>query len=191
LPAFFINIYFLICLLLLLATAYLYSSKATRFKEKFILDILFGASLTFLFRFSAFWFVFSYSIPPILAVLGLVFAKSAGYLLYKDLDYKYQPAGRIKNSITILSRKTKVVISVLLWLLALLSFVFLCLNYYFKIKILGFLPPKFLLLIPFAIPPIIIIYLLLFDKIKIAIKNLRLLGFVYFLLVIIFAFAII
>ena len=178
---FFINVYFLLFLTLLALTNFLYSSEYFRLKEKFILDILFGAFFTFLFRFCAFWYVFSYSFPPLLAVSALVLGKSAGYLLYKDLDYKYLSANKIKNSITILSKKAKIIISALLWFFAFLSFIFLCFNYYFKIGFLGSLPISFLLLIPFFIPPILIIYFSVLDKIKIPVKILRIWSIIYWL----------
>jgi 4-hydroxybenzoate polyprenyltransferase len=184
---FFVNFYFLFFLTLLALTNFLYSSRRFRFKERFILDILFGASFTFLLRFVALWFVFSFSFPPMLVILALVFAKSAGYLLYKDLDYEYLLALKVKNSVTILGKKTKIIISGILWTSALLSFLLLCLNTYFKIAFLGLLPLRFLLLIPFAIPPIVIIYFSSFGKIRVVVKALRILGFAYWIIVIMFA----
>lgn len=181
--SFFINFYFLFFLVLLALTNFFYSSKRFRFKERFILDILFGAVLTFLLRFVALWFVFSFSFPPLLVMLALIFAKSAGYLLYKDLDYEYLLVAKVKNSITILAKKTKIVISGILWVLAFLSFFLLCFNSYSKIAFLGFLPLRFLLLIPFAIPPVVIIYFSSFGKIKIAVNILRIWGFAYWLIV--------
>lgn len=182
--AIFINFYFLFFLILLALINFFYSSKKFRFKERFILDILFGASFTFLLRFVALWFVFSFSFPPLFVVLALVFAKSAGYLLYKDLDYEYLLASKVKNSVTILGKRTKIVISVILWILAFLSFLLLCLNAYFKIAFLGSLPLRFLLLIPFVIPPVVIIYFSSFGKIKVAVKVLRIWGFAYWIMVI-------
>ena len=185
---FFINVYFLSFLVLLAITDFLYSSEYVRLKEKFILDILFGAFFTFLFRFCAFWYVFSHSFPPLLILLALVLGKSAGYLLYKELDHKYLLANGVKNSITILNKKTKIIVSGFLWFLALLSFVFLCINYYFKIGILGSLPPNFLLLVPFFFPPILIIYLLALGNIKTHTRVLRMWGFIYCLFIILFVF---
>jgi 4-hydroxybenzoate polyprenyltransferase len=184
----FVNFYFLFFLLLLALTNFLYSSKKFRFKERFVLDILFGASFTFLLRFVALWFVFSFSFPPLLAILSLVFAKSAGYLLYKDLDNEYLLAAKVKNSITILDKKTKIAVSGILWILVFLSFLLLCLNTYFKVPFLGFLPFKFFLLIPFSIPPVVIIYFLSFGKIKVAVKALRILGFAYWIVVMMIVF---
>ncbi|MEK7658403.1 MAG: UbiA family prenyltransferase [Patescibacteria group bacterium] len=176
---YFINLYFFIFLLLLALTDFSYSFKYTRFKEKFILDILFGASFTFLFRFLAFWFVFSSAFPPLLVVAGLVFAKSGGYFLYKSLDYQYLLKENIKNSITILNQKTKIIVSILFWVIALISFIFLCFNSYFKIGLIGELPFKFLFLGLLAVPPLAVIYLSVFGKIKIKIKNLRTAGYIY------------
>lgn len=183
---FAINFYFLVSLIALLATGFLYSFKYTRFKEKVILDILFGATLTFFFRFIASWFIFSISPPPLLAVVALVSAKSAGYMLYKEVDRSSLESLKIKNSITITGKIIIIIISALLWLVSFSSFIFLCLNEkYFKIKYLGELPIKFLFLIPFAIIPLIVIYLLALNKIKTQIKYLRIAGFCYWILVII------
>ncbi|MDO8486642.1 MAG: UbiA family prenyltransferase [Candidatus Staskawiczbacteria bacterium] len=181
-----INFYFLFALIALFIIGFLYSFKYTRFKEKVILDILFGATLTFLFRFIAFWFIFSISLPPILAVIALVSAKSAGYMLYKEVDRPYLTALKIKNSITIASKKTIITISSLLWFISFLSFIFLCLNSrYFQIEYLGKLPLNFLFLIPLAAPPLAVIYLSALNKIKTQIKYLRILGFCYWTLIMI------
>ena len=180
---YFINFYFVIFLLFLALTNFLYSFKFARFKEKFILDVLFGASLTFLLRFLAFWFVFSSFFPPLLVLSGLVFAKSAGYFLYKSLDYPYLLNKNIKNSVTILTEKTKIIISILLWALAFISYAALCFNYYLNITLLGALPPRFLLLTIFAIIPLIVIYLSFFNVIKTEVKKLRMFGYIYWLAV--------
>lgn len=182
---YFINLYFFVFLLLVALTNFLYSFEYTRFKERFVIDILFGAFLTFLFRFLAFWYIFSNSFPPLLVLSGLVFSKSAGYLLYKSFDYPYLLDEKVKNSITFLNKKTKNIISILLWAFAIISYVALCLNYYFNIALLGVLPPRFLFLAIFAIIPLAIIYLSFFNLIKIEIRKLRILGYIYWLLVMI------
>ncbi len=183
---FIINFYFLASLIALLVTGFLYSSRYTRFKEKVILDILFGAALTFLFRFTASWFIFSISVPPLMAVIALVSAKSAGYMLYKEIDRTFLLALKIRNSITVVSKKTIIIISTLLWFVSFSSFIFLCLNEkYFQVRHLGKLPIKFLFLMPFAVPPLIVIYLSALNKIKTQIKYLRIVGFYYWIFVII------
>jgi 4-hydroxybenzoate polyprenyltransferase len=179
-----VNIYFIIFLLLLSVNNFLYSYQFTRFKNKFILDILFGATFTFAWRFCAFWVAFSYSLPPLLVLLVLVLGKSAGYLLYKDLDYKYLQRKKIKNSITILGKEIKIVTSIFLLFGALLSFIFLCVNHYWQVEFLGDLPPIFLFLIIFFIPPILIIYLSVLGKIKTQVKTLRIWSLVYWFFVI-------
>ena len=183
---FTINFYFLTSLIALLITGFLYSFKFTRFKEKVIFDVLFGATLTSLFRFIASWFIFSISSPPLLVAMALVFAKSAGYMLYKEVDRAPLSVLKIKNSITVASKKTIIIISILLWLISFSSFIFLCLNAkYFQMGYLGELPIKFLFLILFAVPPLAIIYLLVLNKIKTQIRYLRIVGFCYWILVII------
>lgn len=178
--AIFINIYFLSALLLLTLTDFLYSSKQIRFKEKFILDILFGAVFTFLFRFLAFWHIFSLSFPPLLVLAVLISGKSAGYLLYKEIDRPFLSAQNVKNSITFSRKSTIIFISVLLWIICLISIVLLCFGG-------RYLPVKFLFLLPFALPPLAMIYLSALSKAKTKIKFLRTLGFIYWILIIIAA----
>jgi len=176
---FFVNNYFLLFIFLLSLTNFLYSYNNTRFKEKFILDILFGATLTFLFRFLACWFIFSVYLPPLSAILGLVFAKSSGYILYKELDNKYFKERGIKNSITILNRRAKIFLTIFLWLLSFWAYIVLTAHY---------LTPSFFLLIPIFIPPIVFIYLLSFKKIKISVRKARFLGFFYWLVALVVAY---
>lgn len=184
----FINVYFFTALAFLFLTGFFYSSKTTRFKEKFIIDVLFGAVLTFLLRFFAAWFIFSESLPPLLAILALVFAKTGGYLLYKEADRTFLENLKIRNSITLSKRKTIVLLSVFCWIVSIFSFVLMCLNLeFFRLKFLGNLPSRFLLLTPFIVPPLIIIYLSVLGKIKTKIKDLRALGFIYWILIIIIA----
>lgn len=178
--AIFINGYFLLAVSLLALTDYLYSSKYIRFKEKFVLDVLFGAVFTFLFRFLAFWYIFSFSSPPLLVLAALVSGKSAGYLLYKEVDRPFLSAQNVKNSITLFKKYTIIFISILLWIVCLISIVLLCIDG-------RYLPFKFLILLPFALPPLAMIYLSVLDKIKTKIKFLRTFGFVYWFFVIIIA----
>ncbi|MDP2741532.1 MAG: UbiA family prenyltransferase [bacterium] len=187
---FFINVYFLTALFFLFSTGFFYSSKNFRFKEKIIWDILFGAVFTFFLRFLAAWFIFSGyplgRLPPLFAISALVFAKTGGYLLYKEADRAFLEKLDIRNSITSLKKKTVIFLSILCQSIAILSFVFMCLNSkFFRLNFLGILPMKFLFLIPFAAPPLMVIYLSALGKIKTKIKNLRILGFAYWALVII------
>lgn len=185
LMGFYINVYFGGTLILLLLTGFLYSSGHTRFKEKVVLDVLFGASLTFLFRFMASWFIFSLSFPPLLPMLALVFLKNGGYMLYKGYDKPFLEKLNIKNSITKLSEKSIVIISLACFTLSITFFVLMCLNSeYFKIKSLGSLPIQFLFLLIFFIPPIAIQYLLFFKKIKVPARYMRGLGFLLLLILI-------
>jgi len=178
-----INIYFVFSLVALLIVNFLYSSKYTRFKEKILLDIFSGGALGFLIRFIASWFIFKISFPPILALLSLFSVKTAGYLLYKELDRGALNVLNIKNSITAVSKKTIIVISTVLFSLALFSFILMCLNQrYFQLNYLGILPFRFLILLPFAILPIIVIYLSVFKKINIKVWELRVLGLIFLLL---------
>lgn len=183
--SFFINIYFLITSIFFLLIGFLYSSKYTRFKEKVILDVLFGATFTFLFRFVASWFIFLISFPPLLPTIALVSAKTGGYLLYKQIDRPFLMSLNIRNSITVFKRKTLIIASVFFWIITFLSFFILCLNSrYFNIEFLGVLPINFLILILFVIPPLSVIYFYVFDKIKTKMSYLRTIGFCYWILVI-------
>ena len=182
----FINIYFAGTLFILLAVGFLYSSKHTRLKDKFILDVLFGATFTYFFRFLAAWFVFSVSMPPLLPILALVFAKNGGYLLYKQADKPFLLSLQVKNTITVMKKKTLIIFSIFSWIVVFLSFLLLCLNArYIHLKVLGYLPEKFLILIPFAIPPLIVVYFYSFGRLKNNMRHLRILGFIYWLLVIV------
>lgn len=179
---FFVNFYFLFVLALLALTNFFYSSKKFRFKERFILDVLFGATLTFFFRFIASWFIFSDSIPPFLVAIALVSAKSAGYLLYKEVDRPFFETSKIKNSITAVKKETIIIISAVFWLVCFFSFF-----YNFK-ESPQYLQIKFLILTLLAIPPLAIIYLSALNKIKTKTKHLRIAGFIYWLLVLIIIF---
>ncbi|MBI1866603.1 MAG: hypothetical protein HYS02_02440 [Candidatus Staskawiczbacteria bacterium] len=114
--------------------------------------------------------------PPLSAVMFLISAKSAGYMLYKEVDRASLLSLKIKNSITVVSKKTIVIISALLWLVSFSSFIFLCLEKGL-IKLLNF--------VPFAIPPLTVIYLLTLNKVKTQIRYLRVIGFCYWILAII------
>lgn len=179
-----INIYFTVTLGILLTVGFLYSWPSTRFKEKVILDVVFGATLTYFFRFVGAWIIFSPSFPPLLPLIGLVSAKTAGYILYKQVDRPFLQSFGIKNTITVFSNKSLIAVSVVLWSIALSSFLLMCLNsVYFKIKILGSVPLKFLFLLPVATPPLMIVYFYSFHKTKMDMKQLRAIGFVYWLAV--------
>jgi len=179
----FINIYFLVSLIFLLLVGFLYSSQYTRFKDKFILDIIFGGFLTFLIRFFAAWFIFKISFPPLLPIVALIFAKGGGYLLYKNVDWSYLIKSRVKNSITCFSNRTKVSLSIFFWLISFFAILLLFLNgLYFKADFLGALEVRFLILLPFFIPPLIIIHFLSFYGIKT--RYLRILGYIYWLIII-------
>ena len=186
---FLLGYYFLSALIILLVIGFLYSSKYTYFKKKIILDILFGASLTFLFRFIAAWFIFSKSFPVLLPMLSLVFGKTAGYTLYKSMDREHLLSCHIKNTITSLPLKSLFVFSLFFLALTFLSIALMLLNpIYFHINILGSLPIQALFLVPLAIPPIIIVFFQIFRKTKFKNSSLRFLGYIYMFLVIIFSY---
>jgi uncharacterized protein HemY len=98
-------------------------------------------------------------------IIALISAKSAGYLLYKEVDRPFLKNQNIKNSITAVEKETIIIISTILWLICFLFFIFL----------------KFIILIPLAILPIAVIYFSALGKIKTKIKYLRIAGFIYWL----------
>ena len=184
---FFVNVYFFLIILLILFFGFLYSSPSARFKERVLLDVLFGAIFTFPLRFIAAWFIFKISFPPLLPILALAFAKGGGYMMYKELDRQFLLEQHIKNSITGISRKNSIIISSLLMFFSIISVFLMCFNSeYLKIGLLGYLPFKFLILLPLAFPPLIVIYLKIFNKINIKNNNLRIIGFIYALFSLVF-----
>ena len=185
---FLINSSFFIILLMLLLTNFLYSAPYTRFKEKPILDILFGAFLTYPLRFLGGWYIFTNNIPPFLVLISLAFAKSGGYMMYKKIDQKYLSKLNVKNSITLLSKKQFIYVASIFIAFSITSFIFLCLNSaYFKISFLGSLPLNFLYLLPLAAPPLIVMHRQTHQLTKIDNRLLRRIGFVYFAFVILIA----
>lgn len=180
---FFLGFYFFVSLIFLLLTGFFYSSKYFRFKEKIGLDILFGASLTFLLRFIASWFIFSKDFPSLLPMLALVFGKTAGYSLYKGMDREYLLSKHIKNTIASISLKSLFIFSFFFIALTIFSVILMFFNsIYFHIDVLGYLPIKALFLIPFMIPPIIVIFFQIKKKTKFSNPFLRFCGYIYMLL---------
>jgi 4-hydroxybenzoate polyprenyltransferase len=149
---FFLSVPFVIMLLLIVIVTTVYSMPPLRFKDRRVLDVLFGGMLTFPLRFVAGWFAFSLTWPPLLPVLALFVAKVAGYLLVKVPDRKEMQLKKVKNSITGLSRVSLIVIASIAGLLAVLSFVVLGLNSIWHIPYIGELPLVTLYLIPAVTP---------------------------------------
>jgi|GEM_PF-3295930 len=182
---YYVDAYFVGGLLLLLIVGFLYSSPYTRFKEKILLDVIFGAILTYPLRFFAAWFIFELSFPPLLPIMGLAFAKAGGYMMYKELDRPFFVLQKIKNSITALSKSANILLSSLFWLLAVAAFVLMCLgSRYFRSELWGYLPFRFLSLLPLIIPAIIVTYFKALDRLTMSNNHLRVAGFAYFVLAI-------
>lgn len=179
-----INYYFLLCLILLIFFNFLYSFPRARFKEKMILDVLTVGVIVFVIRFVAAWFLFKISIPPALPILVLIFAKSGGYMLDKEMDRNLLLEKNIKNSITVISKTTNIIISTILLVLSIIFTSLMCLNArYFQMDFMGYLPENILFLFPFVVPPLVIMYLKVANKINTKRKYLRIIGFLYALLV--------
>lgn len=179
----FVNFYFVLASSFLLVFGFLYSFPCIRFKEKVFLDILFSSILTFAFRFIAAWFIFKISFPPILPILALALVKSGGFMIDKETDRNLLLEENIKNSITVISKKTNIIISTVFLALSIIFASLMCFNArYFQMDFMGYLPEKILFLFPFIIPPLVIIYLKVLNKINVNRKYLRTLGFLYALL---------
>jgi len=189
--AVFINVRFFYTAIALAVSGFFYSSRYFRFKEKPVLDVVFGATLTILLRFVAAWFIFSMSFPPLLPMFALVFLKNGGYMLYKCYDRPFLIRAGIKNSITLLKQKTILVLSLVFFVCSIGLFILMCLNsLYLKAVVLGALPVSFLFLLIFFIPPIVIQYLLVLEIVKINPRYFRTAGFISMFIIIAFVFLI-
>jgi len=119
-------------------------------------------------------------------MLGLVFLKNGGYLLYKGYDRPYLQGLNIKNSITFFSEKKIFAVSLTFFLLSILCFVATCINStYGKIAFLGSLPFAFLWFSIFFVVPIAVQYLLFFKMVRIEARYVRGFGFSLLLLLIV------
>lgn len=189
---FAVNYYFAASLIFLVAFGFLYSSPWTRFKEKPVLDILFSSFFTFAFRFISAWLIFSTSMPPLLPLFALGFSKSAGFMLYKENDRPALLKNNIKNSITAMNKKLNIIISTSLLLFSLLLTSLMCLNgKYFHINWWGYLPFNLIFLIPLGFLSIIVADLKVAGIINYSIRKLRIIGYLYAILVLVLAFLII
>lgn len=178
-----LNIWVFIFLLCFALTAYFYSSQRFRFKEKYILDVLFGAVFTFGFRFLAAWFALASFPIPLLALGALICAKSSGYILYKTLDRNALEQARIHNTITSHCPSFNFFLSFLFLLLSMSFVIAMCLLQQSHPNWLGNLPFSYLFAIPFSLPPILIISLQIFRPTTFRNRTLRTIGFFYLLLV--------
>jgi 4-hydroxybenzoate polyprenyltransferase len=169
-----INIYFFSVSALILLTGFFYSSPYVRFKERVYLDVLFGAILTFSFRFVASWFIFKISFPPLLPLFALAFLKSGGYMLYKEYDRPFLMRSGVRNTITFFSTKSILLSSVIFFCFSILMFMIMCFE--------RSLPLRFLWFLILFIPPILIQYLIFFKKITISAKYLRVAGLILLLI---------
>ncbi len=162
-------------LVFLAATAWFYSSPFWRWKEKIGLDLLGGAILTFAWRFLAGWLALTNEPIPWWPLLGLVLLKTSGYLLYKNLDREALIANKVKNTVTAFSAKQ------IKWLAG-------SAGVGGALLLLSAFPLKILWLIPATLPIWPILYYYEKGRLKIKQSQLRILGFTYFLLLIISAY---
>lgn len=138
-------------------TAFLYSSKRTRFKERRYLNVVFGGVLTYPLRFLAGWVVASASFPPLLPIFSLAAAKAGGYFLYKEFDREVLMAQGVRSAAVALRRGTVP----FFFLVSLLAVAGMLLNVYTRFPYLGVLPLRILWLLPFAALPLAVVFAVL------------------------------
>lgn len=152
----------------LLATElFLYSSPLTRFKERPLLDVVFGAVLSFSFRYFGAWYALSTGAPPLWPLAALVLAKCGGFMLYKELDRKTLEGASVQNSITLLPPAATTT-------LALISVAA-------AVAVVQFAAPGLASFLPLAAPPLAIILAQRFRVITVRQCFLRSAGLLYFL----------
>lgn len=152
--------------MLLAGELFLYSFPLTRFKEKPVLDIIFGAVLSFGLRYFAAWYALSGDFPPLWPVSALVLAKCGGFMLYKELDRDALTAQGIQSTITLLSP----ILTTTLALLSLAS----------AIGVTVFMMPALAAFLPLAVPPLSVVLTQRFGMTHFRHRTLRFAGLAYF-----------
>ena len=170
-----INWRFVGMLVLMCTVAYLYSSKTFDFKNRSIVDVLCGASLTFPLRFLASWSAFSTSPPPLVVLVGLAFVKSGGYMLYKGFDRDVMIKLGSHSTITGLSRMRGMAIAGACFFMAFAS---LAIFMDSKPRLLN---PSFvyLLILTLSVPPAIVVAASAIGGARWPLRMLRFAGLVY------------
>ncbi len=187
-----INVGFVSAIFLLALTGFLYSSSYFRFKEKYFLDILFGAALTFPLRFLAAWYANMAICPPIIILFALAAVKSAGFMIYKAQDRKYISDTGISNSFVVLSLNWIAAISFALFVFSFAVLLFLYNNPdYMRANGLMPIPDWIIRIMPLFILPIFVAYFKFYKFIKTGTDRLRQIGFVYAVVIILVALALI
>jgi len=174
-----VNGRFLAALIALIVTALFYSAPPFRFKERAVLDVTFGAALTFPLRFIGGWYAFSAAAPPLLPLLGLLLGKSGGYLLYKEFDREDLVAAGIENTTTMNRKTWNVRMAMILIVLSIAAFLAMGTTVDLGLPFLGSIPRRALILLPLSIPPLVF---MLFQATKVTAfdhRLLRVLGLLY------------
>ena len=175
-----VNGRFLASLLGLLVTALLYSTPPFRFKERSVLDVVFGAALTFPLRFVGSWYAFSATVvPPLLPLLGLLLGKSGAYVLYKELDRDDLTAAGIRNTTTMNPKPWNAWIAVTLIALSIAAFLAMVATSDLGLSFLGSIPRRALILLPLSIPPLLFMFLQATKMTAFDNRLLRALGLLY------------
>lgn len=130
----------------------LYTTKPFRLKSVKGLDFVSGSMINPFFRYLSGIVLFvpqgilltnPFPILPVIFVVGIQFS---GYSLYRLFSKKHDIATKMKSSVALISEKTVKLLSYFAIVLAVLSYFILFLNYFLlKEKLLGFLPPQYLL----------------------------------------------
>ena len=158
---YFINIFFLACLIVMILNQLLYTLKPFRLKEKPVLDIVSGSMINPLFRFFAGWTLFVQNFSaPILFLVFIVGLQAGGYTLYRLSGKETEKKLGYKSSVTVFGEKTMKLVAYVLAGIGILAFVLITLSIFLQsffptLISLGNLPFKFAalwILSIFAIP---------------------------------------
>lgn len=158
---------------LLAGELFLYSSPLTRFKERPLLDIVFGAVLSFSFRYFGAWYALSAGTPPLWPLAALISAKCGGFMLYKELDRATLEAQGIRSSITLLSPTMTTSLAFLFIIIALGTTLFAI--------------PEVSVFLPLAVLPLAVVLTQRFCVTHFHHRALRSAGLIYFFAISLFA----
>lgn len=179
---FFLNIRVVGFLVLLGASAVVYSAPPFRLKEHAGWDVFFG-SITFPLRFLTAWYAFSSLFPPLLPLVGLFACKAGLFTLYKVMDRPTFIAAGIRNTTTRLSAQQNIIVGSMLTSIGILAFIGMLFTEHLGLSSLGSLPPRILIVIPLGLPLIGMLFLRARGFTRAPVSVLRALGLLYGLVV--------
>lgn len=142
-----INLFFLACLIAMLANQSLYTLKPFRLKERPVLDLVSGSMINPLFRFFSGWTLFAFNFSaPLLFLLFILGIQFSGFTLYRLSGKKTEKKLRYKSSVIVFKEKTLKNLAYLAGIIGALSYVLITLTKDFLpgLAFLGSLPLKFI-----------------------------------------------